>query len=48
MYERQDMSHALILADSTASEAQRAKQLFCEHQQIIFRRPFDAIECMSE
>ena len=32
------MSHALILADSTTSEAQRAKQLFREHQQIIYRR----------
>jgi signal transduction histidine kinase len=32
------MSHPLIVADSTASETQRAEQLFREHQQAIFRR----------
>lgn len=32
------MSHALILVDSSAAEAQHAAQLFREHQQVIYRR----------
>jgi signal transduction histidine kinase len=40
------MSHAVISADSTASEAARTSQLFCEHQQRIFRRTDRLFACL--